>query len=73
MTVRCCAPAGRVRIASTITGEEQSFSFAVLHFGDQNITAAVKAFSEADKAGFEAFMTQAAVGSPATLPVYIAG
>ena len=35
---------GRAQIASAITGQEQSFSFAVLHFGDQNITAAVKAY-----------------------------
>ncbi len=37
---------GRAQIASTITGQQQSFSFAVLHFGDQNITAAVKAYDE---------------------------
>ena len=35
-------------------------SFAVLHFGDQNITAAVKAYKEADAAEFEAFAKQAA-------------
>jgi len=46
---------GRVHVASTITGHAQSFSFAVLHFGDQNITAAVKAYSETDAAAFEAF------------------
>ena len=51
---------GRARITSSITGEEQSFSFAVLHFGDQNITAAVKAYAEADAASFDAFMAQAA-------------
>lgn len=50
---------GRTAIASTITGERQCFSFAVLHFGDQNITAAVKAYAEADAISFEAFMTQA--------------
>ncbi|KAA6463340.1 DUF3536 domain-containing protein [Acidobacteria bacterium AB60] len=50
---------GRVRITSIITGEEQSFSFAVLHFGDQNITAAVKGYAAADAASFEAFMAQA--------------
>ncbi len=32
---------GRAHIASSITGQQQSYSFAVLHFGDQNITAAV--------------------------------
>jgi alpha-amylase/alpha-mannosidase (GH57 family) len=51
---------GRVHVASSITGHAQSFSFAVLHFGDQNITAAVKAYSEADAAAFEAFSADAA-------------
>ena len=50
---------GRAQIASTITGQQQSFWFAVLHFGDQNITAAVKAYNEADAAEFEAFAKQA--------------
>jgi len=35
---------GRAHIASVLTNKQQSFSFAVLHFGDQNITAAVKKF-----------------------------
>ena len=51
---------GRASIASAITGKRQSFSFAVLHFGDQNITAAVKPCEEADVAEFEAFASQAA-------------
>jgi hypothetical protein len=51
---------GRAHVASAITGQEQSFSFAVLHFGDQNITAAVKAYTDADKQDFEAFSTQVA-------------
>ncbi len=50
---------GRAQIASAITGQQQSFSFAVLHFGDQNITAAVKAYTEADAAEFEAFAKEA--------------
>jgi alpha-amylase/alpha-mannosidase (GH57 family) len=50
---------GRAHIASTITGRQQSFSFSVLHFGDQNITAAVKAYGESDAAEFEAFAEQA--------------
>ncbi len=50
---------GRAHIASAITGHNQSFSFVVLHFGDQNITAAVKPYSEADAAGFEAFAARA--------------
>jgi hypothetical protein len=51
---------GRAHITSAITGESQSFSFAVLHFGDQNITAAVKPYEEQDSAAFEAFAAQAA-------------
>jgi alpha-amylase/alpha-mannosidase (GH57 family) len=51
---------GRVHVASSITGHAQSFSFAVLHFGDQNITAAVKAYSDADAAAFEIFSVDAA-------------
>jgi alpha-amylase/alpha-mannosidase (GH57 family) len=44
---------GRARVISSITGQAQEFSFAVLHFGDQNITAAVKAYSAADAKAFE--------------------
>jgi alpha-amylase/alpha-mannosidase (GH57 family) len=50
---------GRAHIASAITGNQQSFSFAVLHFGDQNITAAVKPYTDADAPAFEAFAAQA--------------
>jgi alpha-amylase/alpha-mannosidase (GH57 family) len=50
---------GRAHIASAITGQQQSFSFSVLHFGDQNITAAVKAYTDADAAEFEAFAKEA--------------
>jgi len=49
---------GRAHIESAITGQQQSFSFAVLHFGDQNITAAVKAYTDADAGAFEAFSAQ---------------
>jgi len=51
---------GRVKIVSAVTGRQGSFSFAVLHFGDQNITAAVKAYEPEDAAAFEAFAAQAA-------------
>jgi alpha-amylase/alpha-mannosidase (GH57 family) len=47
---------GRARISSSLTGQSQLFSFAVLHFGDQNITAAVKAYlpeNAESVAGFE--------------------
>jgi alpha-amylase/alpha-mannosidase (GH57 family) len=51
---------GRAHISSAITGQQQTFSFAVLHFGDQNITAAVKAYKESDAAEFDTFAAQAA-------------
>ncbi|MGO8756874.1 MAG: DUF3536 domain-containing protein [Terracidiphilus sp.] len=51
---------GRVHIANAITGHAQTFSFAVLHFGDQNITAAVKIYDESGAAAFEAFSAEAA-------------
>jgi len=51
---------GRAHIASAITGEHQTFSFSVLHFGDQNITAAVKVYHEADAEEFEEFAKKAA-------------
>ncbi|MGO9776500.1 MAG: DUF3536 domain-containing protein [Terracidiphilus sp.] len=51
---------GRVKIVGAVTGEQRNFSFAVLHFGDQNINAAVKAYEPEDGAAFEAFASQAA-------------
>jgi hypothetical protein len=51
---------GRARIASAITGQHQCYSFAVLHFGDQNITAAVKTYQASDASYFEAFAADAA-------------
>ncbi len=50
---------GQVHIASAITGQQKDFSFAVLHFGDQNITAAVKAYDETEAAGFYTFAMEA--------------
>jgi alpha-amylase/alpha-mannosidase (GH57 family) len=44
---------GRAGITSAVTGQSQNFSFAVLHFGDQNITAAVKAYLPEDAEAFE--------------------
>ena len=38
---------------SVITGSAQAFSFAVLHFGDQNITAAVNFYDRADADGIQ--------------------
>ena len=51
---------GRVRIESTLTGHTDTFSFAVLHFGDQNITAAVKPYTHADASAFESLAADAA-------------
>ena len=39
---------GRARVTSKFTGSTSVFSYAVLHFGDQNLTAAVKSFAAAD-------------------------
>ena len=50
---------GRAHLASVITGQEQSFSFAVLHFGAQNITAAVKPYEQSEAQDFEAFAARA--------------
>ena len=49
---------GRAHITSAITGKAQAFSFAVLHFGDQNITAAVKPYIDEEAAQFETFVQQ---------------
>ncbi|MFP5277329.1 MAG: DUF3536 domain-containing protein [Acidobacteriota bacterium] len=51
---------GRARIESAITGHADTFSFAVLHFGDQNITAAVKPYTNTEAAAFEALVADAA-------------
>ncbi len=51
---------GRIRIITTITGKQGGFCFAVLHFGDQNITAAVKAYEPDEAAAFETFASEAA-------------
>jgi alpha-amylase/alpha-mannosidase (GH57 family) len=50
---------GRVHVASLLTGAQQTYSFAVLHFGDQNITAAVKSYRENEAAAFEKFASRA--------------
>jgi alpha-amylase/alpha-mannosidase (GH57 family) len=51
---------GRAKIVGAITGKQGEFSFAVLHFGDQNITAAVKGYQPEDATAFEAFAKEAA-------------
>jgi alpha-amylase/alpha-mannosidase (GH57 family) len=46
---------GRARIHSRITEETEEVSFAVLHLGDQNLSAAVKSYTPADAAAFDTF------------------
>jgi alpha-amylase/alpha-mannosidase (GH57 family) len=48
--------AGKARIISQVTEESEAVVFAVLHFGDQNITAAVKAYTEAEEEAYAAFL-----------------
>jgi alpha-amylase/alpha-mannosidase (GH57 family) len=51
---------GRARIKSRITEESEEICFAVLHLGDQNLSAAVRRYSAgdpADVAAFAAFST----------------
>ncbi len=52
---------GRARIRSRITEEAEDICFAVLHLGDQNLSAAVRRFTHEDLAAFTALST--AVGA----------
>ncbi len=47
---------GRASVRSNLTGEQQTFIFAALHFGDQNITAAVKPYNAASAAVHKEFV-----------------
>ena len=49
---------GRARITSRITEEKEEICYAVLHLGDQNLSAAVKRYSEADEIAFTAFSAE---------------
>ncbi len=50
---------GRAQIRSQITGETEEFCFAVLHLGDQNLSAAVRRYVEAEDEGlFVAFSAE---------------
>ena len=46
---------GRARVRSHITEETEDICFAVLHLGDQNLSAAVKRYAPEDEAAFVAF------------------
>jgi alpha-amylase/alpha-mannosidase (GH57 family) len=48
---------GRALVYSRITEESEELCFAVLHLGDQNLSAAVKAYNSTDPAEVEAFAT----------------
>jgi len=50
---------GRARIASQITQEPETLIYAVVHFGDQNITAVVKPFDASRTDEYEDFVQKA--------------
>ncbi|MGA8940191.1 MAG: DUF3536 domain-containing protein, partial [Acidobacteriaceae bacterium] len=50
---------GRATLCSRITEECEDICFAVLHLGDQNLSAAVKRFTPEDSAAWETFITNA--------------
>jgi Domain of unknown function (DUF3536)/Glycosyl hydrolase family 57 len=47
---------GRALVYSRITEETEEICFAVLHLGDQNLSAAVKRYDSIDAAGVDAFL-----------------
>ena len=49
---------GRARIHSRITEENEDVSFAVLHLGDQNLSAAVKPYKPEDGDAFDQFSVE---------------
>jgi alpha-amylase/alpha-mannosidase (GH57 family) len=50
---------GQAHICSNLTGEQATVVFAVLHFGDQNITAAVKPWDDSQAAAHAEFVQAA--------------
>ncbi len=49
---------GRARLRSRITEEQEEICYAVLHLGDQNLSAAVRRYTEADEPAFVAFSSE---------------
>jgi alpha-amylase/alpha-mannosidase (GH57 family) len=47
---------GQAHICSNLTDEQETVLFAVLHFGDQNVTAAVKRYDESQADAHAAFV-----------------
>jgi alpha-amylase/alpha-mannosidase (GH57 family) len=50
---------GRAALRSRLTEETEEICFAVLHLGDQNLSAAVKRFRETDEASWSNFLKSA--------------
>ncbi len=50
---------GQAQVSSRITEASETVSFAVLHLGDQNITAVVKRWNPEEAAGYEQFVVDA--------------
>jgi len=50
---------GQARVASQITQEPETVIFAVVHFGDQNITAVVKRYDPAQEQEYKEFVQKA--------------
>jgi alpha-amylase/alpha-mannosidase (GH57 family) len=48
---------GRALVYSRVTEENEDIAFAVLHLGDQNLSAAVKRYNSQDPAEVDAFLT----------------
>ncbi|HEV2710454.1 MAG TPA: DUF3536 domain-containing protein [Edaphobacter sp.] len=48
---------GRARVRSRVTEESENICFAVLHLGDQNLSAAIKPYAPSEPAELEAFAT----------------
>lgn len=50
---------GRALLTSRITGESEEVCFAVVHMGDQNLSASVKRFTPADEGAWRTFQANA--------------
>jgi alpha-amylase/alpha-mannosidase (GH57 family) len=59
MSGRVRLAVGQALICSKITEAAETVAFAVLHFGDQNITAVVKRFDPAQSADYDQFVEEA--------------
>ena len=63
---------GRAHITSRITEETEEICYAVLHLGDQNLSAAIRRYTDADEVAFTAFSAEVRVAiRKANLPEVI--